>query len=838
MNVGSHRAFALLVALLVVGLVSIAMAERISDVRRTKHNLSNTDYSGGPTRTVKASSEDQVCVFCHTPHAATQSSGVNAPLWNRQLSTSSYTTYESTSIDADISELRQGPGGTSKLCLSCHDGTLAIGSVNVLKGQTNATITMSGTATGGKMPAGEGSDTGFTRNLGTDLSNDHPISFTFDDNLADADGELRSPPYTSGTTLITAQRQAGVNPKPLIPLDESKVQCASCHDPHIRDPNETASIKFLRLNRFQKANPSGENFSATDDIICLACHNKGHNAWAISAHANSTDASESYKTGSGSAAEKREFPSGIAVWEAACLNCHDTHTVPGARRLLREGTDSTQSPKRSGNPALEETCYQCHSASTETILNSTGNSAPDVKSDFTTTGNKHMPIKSSDQPAGSEVHNIGGRLASNLLTNWSGVPTHAGAHFVEDPLLLGKGDLNNRHVECTDCHNPHRVIKNTLYNNTGTAGQATHTHSDTTQHSNAASGVLRGISGVEPVYVGESFGDLPSSFKLLCGDPSNATDCSTDGTVTKEYQVCLKCHSNYAYNDGGGYNDTGRPAITGTNGLSLGNFSVGDRYTNQSMEFQSPDNARGEKGVGGNPEPTLTNHRSWHPVMKSTGRTLTERGGASASIFLSPWNGSSGDYIGNQTMYCSDCHGSATANGTSTPDTGKPWGPHGSTKDFILKGDWNSNTGSGQQDDLCFKCHTYSVYATKNSTQSGFGGPKDGNLHSYHADKIGSMKCGWCHVAVPHGWKNKALLVNLNDVGPEANKTAGTQLKNNTTTPVNIAPYYQRAVLKVTNWNKSGSWVVGDCGSSGAPGNGQGGRNWMRDSNENCKNGP
>ena len=27
---------------------------------------------------------------------------------------------------------------------------------------------------------------------------------------------------------------------------------------------------------------------------------------------------------------------------AACLNCHDTHTVPGARRLTREGTDGGQ----------------------------------------------------------------------------------------------------------------------------------------------------------------------------------------------------------------------------------------------------------------------------------------------------------------------------------------------------------------------------------------------------------------------------------------------------------------------------------------------------------------
>jgi hypothetical protein len=42
------------------------------------------------------------------------------------------------------------------------------------------------------------------------------------------------------------------------------------------------------------------------------------------------------------------------VWKASCLNCHDTHTVQGARRLLREGTDSTAVPKTGGNPALEQ----------------------------------------------------------------------------------------------------------------------------------------------------------------------------------------------------------------------------------------------------------------------------------------------------------------------------------------------------------------------------------------------------------------------------------------------------------------------------------------------------
>ena len=97
------------------------------------------------------------------------------------MSQQTYTVYTSSSLDADdiMGQLDQ-PGGSSKLCLSCHDGTLAIGTVNVLGGQQNVNIPMSGVATDGSMPAGAGELTGFTRDLGIDLGNDHPISLNYD----------------------------------------------------------------------------------------------------------------------------------------------------------------------------------------------------------------------------------------------------------------------------------------------------------------------------------------------------------------------------------------------------------------------------------------------------------------------------------------------------------------------------------------------------------------------------------------------------------------------------------------------------------------------------------
>jgi len=772
-----------------------ARTERISDIRNTVHNLS----ARGPG-TAKAVSESEVCVFCHTPHHAEQAAP--SPLWNRKLSGATYTPYVSSSMDAiGIGQ----PGGSSKLCLSCHDGTIAVGSVNVLSGAftdqdpLTEDIPMQGTGAGGVMPGGAGELTGFTRRLGADLTNDHPISFTYDDSLALADGDLRVPSAESHID----NRIPGVRPE--VPLEDNQLQCTACHDPHIRDTVE-ANIKFLRLQRFQSSEPVSGIFNKTADIICLACHEK--DGWTGSAHANSAVADEIYAP---AASTLREFPANLPVWRAACLNCHDPHAVQGTRRLVREGTDSLAVPKQGGNSAIEQGCYQCHS-STGAVLVNQGNAnfeVPDVALDFASL--RHMPI--AEQP---EVHDIGTAAA-----------TTPGKDFLESRSLLGTGGSQNRHVECTDCHNPHRVIKNRQFNDTPIVADAagTHEHQAGTLHTNIASGVLKGSWGVEPEYGSSAFLTTPTSFDLKRGTPPvGASTAASNSWVTREYQVCFKCHSTYGYNTAPqlGLSAGGTP--TNTNALT--------RYTDQAMEFQAPLADRGEPGG---------EHRSWHPVTESTGRTTGIRQ-ANANNWLTPWNNSS--FIGTQTMYCSDCHGSETAGNTVVPsggEDGRTWGPHGSSFDFILKGPWNSQTGGpGTSDHLCFKCHSYNAYATDSGPDapSGFGGDGDQNLHKMHADKLDFMRCTWCHVAVPHGWKNKAFLVNLNDVGPEAGLPTGTQVRNNTTAGYTAEPYYLNAMLKIRTFATSGNWQESNCGSAGSPGNGETGRDWMRDSSENCENPP
>ena len=256
-------------------LAAPSLAQRVSDVRSTRHNLS-TSGTGGTHAASGGTSE--VCVFCHTPHGATQQdqggAAMRAPLWNRRVPDgATYTPYTSSSLDAQaiLDGLSAQPGGSSKLCLSCHDGTLAIGNVNVLNGNANVSIPMTGTGPGGVMPAGEGVTSGFTRFLGTDLRNDHPISVTYSSALAARDGELRpvdaAQRWPAGSGSVIGVRSPGV--KPLLPLEPTgnngagQVQCATCHDPHIRelDPAK-GNQKFLRTKRFQEATPTGAHNAA------------------------------------------------------------------------------------------------------------------------------------------------------------------------------------------------------------------------------------------------------------------------------------------------------------------------------------------------------------------------------------------------------------------------------------------------------------------------------------------------------------------------------------------------------------------------------------------------
>ncbi|PKN59184.1 MAG: cytochrome C [Deltaproteobacteria bacterium HGW-Deltaproteobacteria-14] len=183
------------------------------EIRGSEHDFSSQGWASG-----------EICLPCHTPHNADQSV-TQAPLWNHAVTTASFTVYSSPTLQATVAQ----PGGSSKLCLSCHDGTVAIDSF----GGTTGTTMVTGAA-----------------NVGTDLSNDHPVSFTYDATLAASDGRLVDPAADGDTNPDTVGMSS-----PYVPLFAGKLECASCHDPH----NGTSIEGLLRV-------------SNAGSGLCLKCH--------------------------------------------------------------------------------------------------------------------------------------------------------------------------------------------------------------------------------------------------------------------------------------------------------------------------------------------------------------------------------------------------------------------------------------------------------------------------------------------------------------------------------------------------------------------------------------
>jgi predicted CXXCH cytochrome family protein len=280
-----------------------------ANIANSKHNLS----ASGPG-TIKATSETEICIFCHIPHNAKP----EAPLWNRTVTTAAYTMYNSDYLTRAGYTMPSDVGQRSRLCLSCHDGTVAVGSVYTVRGAAGP-IAMQGT---GYMTSAA---TGY---LGTDLQNDHPVSINYDTGINIVFGtglrgmELRSPappinpkPYT-GVKLYGAV--AGTS--------QGLVECTSCHDPHL-DTN----TKFLVV-------------SNTYGALCTTCHNKTN--WSGSIHQSSGQAINN------PVGDTQPIP-GTTVAEAACMACHKNHSGGGTPYLLRKAASATT-----------HTCYNGTGAST------------------------------------------------------------------------------------------------------------------------------------------------------------------------------------------------------------------------------------------------------------------------------------------------------------------------------------------------------------------------------------------------------------------------------------------------------------------------------------------
>lgn len=210
--------------LILAGVLVLMPGLVLGQVSGTQHDLSS----------LAGDTADRVCVYCHTPHMDS-TAGAQDPLWNHTLSSNvNYGVYGSGTIQAtdltDIGQAVAGSATTTHLCMSCHDGTIAVQSLYNPPNSGNVT-------TAGTMDLiGTGS-----ADMGTSLADDHPVNFTYDATLEGADGELNDPT---------------VNPVLALLDSNGKVQCSSCHDPH-----DDTNVPFLVVDNAASA-------------LCSTCHQK------------------------------------------------------------------------------------------------------------------------------------------------------------------------------------------------------------------------------------------------------------------------------------------------------------------------------------------------------------------------------------------------------------------------------------------------------------------------------------------------------------------------------------------------------------------------------------
>jgi predicted CXXCH cytochrome family protein len=268
------------------------------------------------------------CAYCHAPH-----SGLTSGLWNQKLTTQSYTMYSS---DTEKNRGRQPwLGSDSNECLSCHDGTVAVGN----------TVAYGQVTTRGSMNTADV--------FGSNMKPSHPFSLV--------------PPLKDNIDLVASLAAGGqtADTTGAVRLIRGNVECTSCHNPHVQAKDLVAQ------NFLVKDSSSGQ--------MCLACHDPTRQMsgqinpladWPISAHALSTNKISplallgSYTTVAGD----------------ACISCHAPHNANGPSRLLRGQN--------------EQDCIACHNGSNISPMASYANvfpeyAAPKIGHPFPTAPNPH-----------------------------------------------------------------------------------------------------------------------------------------------------------------------------------------------------------------------------------------------------------------------------------------------------------------------------------------------------------------------------------------------------------------------------------------------------------------
>jgi len=298
--------------------IGSARAQTSGDVLGA-HNLS-------PSGTGPVKGGLDPCLFCHAPHSGVQNP--NPALWSQTLSVQTYTPYSSTTLHN--TQLQPVLGADSSLCLSCHDGTVAVGQT-----QPYGNITMTGTMNKADV-------------FGTNLQGSHPFSLKL--------------PLVDAPDLVASLVATHTTGDPKVQLIGNNVECTSCHTPHAQ------AIDQLSQNFLVRDSSSGQ--------LCVACHEVNARTvggqtnplapWNVSIHA----------TVGNRITNGPLLGSYLTVAQDACLSCHMPHNSVAGARLLRGPVPAVQNMD-----GVTQNCMNCHNGGSNISP-----AIPNVYAEFAKTG--------------------------------------------------------------------------------------------------------------------------------------------------------------------------------------------------------------------------------------------------------------------------------------------------------------------------------------------------------------------------------------------------------------------------------------------------------------------
>ena len=468
-----------------------------------------------------------------------------------------------------------------------------------------------------------------------------------------------------------------------------------CHTNHIHTPT-TNNIWSDAINHLAQAGPTYTDETSTAPYgLCLSCHTSSQSGNSAGAAVTTVAINATNFNNSAHQYQANLF---THSWDKLrlkinCLKCHrdsdqslsqSKYGPHGStyRDLLFAGVNSTN------GYAEEGICYKCHA--TNTSKNPNGGIGRDFYNAVSmTAGALNIDNVFTSKTYTHPTYTVSGKHLKMPINE-------TGADFAYNSTP----SLNNRHAECEDCHDEHSAKP-------GTHAQGT----------NTVSGALTGAVGVQPT-------SWPNGTSGNWANDKEPTVWQLVASIGYEWQLCLKCHSNY----------TTQP-IDATKYPWPANSDAGiaaNQQTNMALEF--------------NP-----NNPSYHAVI---GASKTNSSYLGSDNFVNGWTATS-------QLYCSDCHRSETST--------DPAGPHGSNIQYILRAPWSTNTGSsGTDNDLCFQCHNRAVYGGNTASggyggttgYSGFSGSGRSNLHNWWPHR--NKPCIKCHSFIPHGWKRPKMLIDNN----------------------------------------------------------------------------